>query len=290
MRTRLLTLARADGHDFQLLLTRYANERLLYRIASSPHAGGFVLKGATLFAAWAGKPHRETRDLDLLALGHPDERRLRQIFTDVLAQEASLDGMRFDPDTLSLGPIRGHQASGGVRIALVGALTTARVRVQVDVGFGDATTPEPSVAEIATLLDFPAPRLLTYPRETVVAEKLEAMVLLGLSNSRMKDFYDVAVLARDFAFDGALLTRAIVATFERRKTALPTGWPIALTDSFANDAAKRALWSGFLRKADIRETPSLAETIAGVRAFVEAPLIAAATGVPAPAAWRKGWR
>ncbi|MCX5742526.1 MAG: nucleotidyl transferase AbiEii/AbiGii toxin family protein [Proteobacteria bacterium] len=162
------------------------------------------------------------------------------------------------------------------------------MRLQVDVGFGDAITPEASVVEFPPLLDFPAPRLQAYPRDTVVAEKLEAMVQLGMANSRMKDFYDVAMLARDFDFDGALLARAIRATFERRKTILPTTTPVALTAAFAEDSTKKTQWSGFVRKAGVRDAGSLVETIATVRVFVEAPLAAAANDTPVPDTWRAG--
>ncbi|HET7753517.1 MAG TPA: nucleotidyl transferase AbiEii/AbiGii toxin family protein, partial [Anaeromyxobacteraceae bacterium] len=175
-----------------------------------------------------------------------------------------------------------------IRVELIARVTTAQVRLQVDVGFGDAITPEAGVVAFPPLLDFPAPRLRAYPRETVVAEKLEAMVHLGLANSRMKDFYDVAVLARDFDFDGPLLTRAIRATFERRKTPLPTTTPAALTAAFAEDPMKKTQWSGFVRRAGLRDAGTLAETIAEVRAFVAAPLAAAANGASAPLSWRAG--
>lgn len=285
---RLLRLARAQGDDFQLLLTRYANERLLFRLASSPHAERFVLKGAALFTLWTGKPHRATRDLDLLGFGDPGVTHVREVFSEVIALGVPDDGVRFDLGSLAAGLIREEQRYGGVRIELVARVANARVRLQVDIGFGDAITPEPSIVEFPPLLDFPAPRLRAYPRETVVAEKIEAMVQLGLANSRMKDFYDVAVLARDFDFDGALLTRAIRATFERRKTPLPTMTPVALTEAFAEDPAKKTQWSGFVRKAGVRDAGNLAETIAAVRAFVEAPLAAAANGTPAPGTWRAG--
>jgi hypothetical protein len=178
-----------------------------------------------------------------------------------------------------------------VRVEVVARVTNARVRLQVDVGFGDAVTPEAMLVEIPPLLDFPAPRLRAYPRETVVAEKLEAMVKLGMANSRMKDFYDIAVLARSFSFDGELLTRAIRATFERRKTTLPTTTPVALTAIFAEDSMKKTQWSGFVRKVGILGGESLADTISAVRAFVEAPLLAAAGAGPVPKSWQvgKGW-
>lgn len=286
VRARLLHLARERGEDFQLVLTRYANERLLFRIATSEHGQRFVLKGAALFTLWTGKPHRATRDLDLLGFGDPGEEHVREVFAEVLALGVPDDGVRFDLGTLSVGLIREEQEYGGVRVELLARLTNAHVRLQVDVGFGDAITPEASVVEFPPLLDFPAPRLRAYPRETVVAEKLEAMVQLGVANSRMKDFYDLAVLARDFDFEGELLTRAIRATFARRKTPLPTTTPVALTAAFAEDPTKKTQWSGFVRKAAARDTGTLIETIAAVRAFVEKPLLAAANVTPPPGPWR----
>src|ERR1019366_3165177 len=261
---RLLGLAREQGEDFQLLLTRYANERLLFRLSASGHAQQFVLKGPALFALWTGKPHRATRDLDLLGFGDPGVAHVREVFSKVLAHNVVDDGFHFDLATLEVDLIREDQEYGGVRVDVVARVTNARVRLQVDVGFGDAITPEALVVEIPPLLDFPAPRLRAYPRETVVAEKLEAMVKLGMANSRMKDFYDIAVLARSFSFDGELLTRAIRATFECRKTPLPTTTPVALTATFAEDSMKKTQWSGFVRKVGILGGDTLAETIAVV--------------------------
>jgi len=288
VRARLLDLARKRSEDFQLVLTRYANERLLFRLAMSRHAPRFVLKGATLFTLWTGIPHRATRDLDLLGFGDPGEQRVRDVFAEVLSLDVPDDGVRFDLDSLAVSLIREDQTYGGVRVALIARVTEAQIRLQVDVGFGDVITPEASVVEFPPLLDFPAPRLHAYPRETVVAEKLEAMVQLGMANSRMKDFFDVAVLARIFDFDGELLTRAIRATFERRKTPLPTMTPVALTATFSEDPTKKTQWRGFLRKSGAPDVATLAETIDVVRGFVEAPLDAAANGSPAPTLWRAG--
>jgi predicted nucleotidyltransferase component of viral defense system len=288
VRARLLRLARERGEDFQLILTRYANERLLFRLTSSNHAEQFVLKGAALFTLWTGKQHRATRDLDLLGFGDPGEDHMRAIFLEVLTLDVDDDGVRFDLDSLAVGPIREEQAYGGVRIEVVARLTTARVRLQVDVGFGDAITPEAIVVEFPPLLDFPAPRLRAYPRETVVAEKLEAMIQLGMANSRMKDFYDIAVIARDYDFEAETLSRAIRATFERRQTWLPTTLPVALTATFADDPTKRTQWTGFVRKAGVRDAHSLAETVAAVAEFVASPLLAAANAVEYNASWRAG--
>jgi hypothetical protein len=285
VRARLLRLARELGEDFQLVLTRYASERLLFRLASSAHAQRFVLKGASLFTLWTGKPHRATRDLDLLGLGDPGQEHVRQVFAEVLALDVPDDGVRFDLDTLAVGLIREEQEYGGIRVELVARVTNALVRLQVDVGFGDPITPEAAVVDFPALLDFPAPRLRAYPRETVVAEKLEAMVQLGMANSRMKDFYDIFVLARDFDFDGDLLTRAIRATFGRRKTPLSTSLPVALTATFADDPTKKTQWSGFVRKAGVDDAGSLAEAVAAVAAFTEKPLLTAAQGTSLTATW-----
>ena len=214
--------------------------------------------------------------------------RVREIFTDVLSLEVADDGVRFDLGSLTVGLIREDQEYGGVRVEFIARVTNAQVRLQVDVGFGDAITPEATVVEFPVLLDFPAPRLRAYPRETVVAEKLEAMVQLGLANSRMKDFYDVAVLARDFDFDGDLLARAIRATFERRKTPLPAATPVALTAAFAEDPSKKTQWAGFVRKAGVRDAGSLADTVAAVAAFSEPLLMGAARGTFGGKHWRPG--
>jgi len=286
VRGRLQRLSRERREDFQLLLTRYANERLLFRLATSRHGHGFVLKGAALFTLWTGRPHRVTRDIDLLGFGEATESHIRAVFTEALSLEVEDDGVTFDLETLAVGPIREEQEYGGVRVELVARITTARVRLQVDVGFGDAITPSAVVVEFPPLLDFPGPRLRAYPRETVVAEKVEAMVQLGMANSRMKDFYDVALLARTFDFDGELLLRAIRATFDRRKTALPRVLPLALTSAFADDATKKTQWSGFARKAGVQDMGSLAEAVSAVAAFIGEPLLAAAQGGSHAYRWR----
>lgn len=248
VRQRLLNLARDRGEDFGLVLTRYALERVMYRLSVSEHREQFVLKGAMLFALWADDPHRPTRDLDLLGHGTIDTQRLEQVFREVIGVEVENDGLEFLAETVRGERIREDEEYEGVRVRLEARLAAARIKIQIDVGFGDVVTPVPQEMEYPVLLAYPAPRLLTYPRETVVAEKFEAMVKLGIANSRMKDFYDLWVMARDFEFDGALLSRAIKATFERRGTALPTGVPLALSDEFSEDQAKKTQWAAFLRR------------------------------------------
>ena len=288
VRARLLKLAQERAEDFQLVLTRYANERLLYRLAQSPHAERFVLKGATLFTLWTGRPHRATRDLDLLGFGEPSVDGLRTVFAELLAIDVGDDGVVFHAGELDVGLIREDQEYGGIRIVTSAQVKAARVRLQVDVGFGDAVTPEAAVVEFPTLLDFPAPRLRVYPRETVVAEKLEAMVQLGMANSRMKDFYDLAVLSNLFEFDGELLTRAIRATFERRKTAVPDGLPVALTAEFADDPSKRMQWAAFVRKTGARDVADLPAAVAAIVHFIEQPFAAAAGRGGGLARWPPG--
>jgi len=288
VRARLLRLARERGEDFQLLVTSYANERLLYRLAVSSHASRFVLKGAALFTLWTGKPHRATRDLDLLGFGDPSEAHVRSVFADVLALYVGDDGVKFDSGSLQVGPIREEQEYGGVRVVVIAQVTSARVRLQIDVGFGDAITPNAVAVDFPPLLDFPAPRLLAYPRETVVAEKLEAMVQLGLASSRMKDFYDLVVLSRMFEFDGDLLVRAVRATFERRGTPLPMDLPLALTPAFATDRIKTTQWTGFVRKSGAGDVGDLPAAVADITGFAKEPLAAAANGARFPGTLASG--
>ncbi len=288
VRARLAQRARDRGEDFQLVLTRYANERLLYRLATSSHADRFILKGAALFTIWVGHPHRPTRDLDLLGFGDAGEGHLREVFVDLLGRVMPDDGVVFDVEGLHVGPIRDDQEYGGVRVTTTATIAAARVRIQVDIGFGDAVTPSAELVDFPTLLDFPAPQLRAYPRETVVAEKVEAMVQLGMANSRMKDFFDVAMLADLFPFDGALLACAIRATFARRLTALPHGLPVALTDAFANDASKRTQWKAFARKAGIDTTLDLPTTVERLARFASKPLEIASTDAPWGGAWLAG--
>ncbi|MCW5830324.1 MAG: nucleotidyl transferase AbiEii/AbiGii toxin family protein [Deltaproteobacteria bacterium] len=293
VKARLLRLAKERGEDFQLLLVRYANERLLYRLSVSSYREQFVLKGASLFVLWSGKPHRPTRDLDLLGFGDPGEARIRRIFGEIAAIPATDDGIEFDRGSLEVGPIREDQDYGGVRAVMLAHLDTARIRVQVDIGFGDAMTPDAENVELPALLDAPPPKIRIYSRETVVAEKLEAMVRLGLVNSRMKDFYDLAFLSRNFSFEGGLLVQAVRATFERRGTPLPDTLPEALGPSFYEDTGKQRQWAGFLKKSGLDGEPGLPSVIAEITGFVR-PLIEAAkgTGKTWIARWRAGgpWR
>ncbi|MFK5956406.1 MAG: nucleotidyl transferase AbiEii/AbiGii toxin family protein [Planctomycetota bacterium] len=269
---------RKEGGDFQALLERYALERLLYRLSQSPYADRFVLKGAQLFALWAGTPHRPTRDVDFLGYGDSSAEAMHAIFAE-LAQLPDMpdDGLIWDAGTLQVAPIRKEAEYGGIRLGWVALLHGAQIRVQVDVGFGDAITPGATMITWPSLLDLPAPTLRAYPPETVIAEKLEAAVKLGRLNSRMKDFYDLHWLAQNRTFDTAVLIRAIRATFERRQTPLPDTCPLALTQAFAEDKDKQTQWQAFLRKNDLA-APPLAQVIQTLHDFLW-PLLRQAGGV-----------
>jgi predicted nucleotidyltransferase component of viral defense system len=207
VRQRLLNLAGQTNQDFGLLLTKYALERLLYRLSVSNHRDDFVLKGALLFQLWTSEPCRPTRDLDLLGQGDGSTERYRTIFTKLCSQEVEDDGLTFLSDTIRVEKIRDEEDYEGVRVLLTAHLANARIPLQIDVGFGDVISPGPVELEYPTLLPFPAPKLRAYSKESVVAEKFEAMVKLGMANSRMKDFYDLWVMARRFEFRGPSFRR-----------------------------------------------------------------------------------
>ena len=282
---RLLTLAKQRGDDYSLLLNRFAMERLLARVSTSPYAERFLLKGALLFALWYDAPHRPTRDADLLGFGPDDEANLIATFRDIAAMDLG-DGIVFDPESVQAQAIREDNTYGGTRITLVSRIGSARCALQIDVGFGDAVTPGPQTMAYPTLLnDFKAPTLRVYPVYTVIAEKYQAMVMLGQANSRLKDFFDLAVIARRTELDGATLAAAITATFARRQTALPTQRPLALTKQFSGDAAKLRQWQAFLNKNRI-DAASLGDTVALLDDLLWPPTQVAATNSQATAIWR----
>src|SRR5208282_4310101 len=195
VRARLGTLAREKGINLELLLVRYVHERLLYRLCQSKHRQRFILKGAMLQTIWLADPFRPTRDLDLLGQGDSEPEILRATFREILAIECD-DGIVFDLDGLVVEPIRQETEYGGLRVETTAHIAGARVKIQIDLGFGDAITPDASEIDYPALLDQPAPRIRAYPKETVVAEKLQAIVILGATNGRMKDFYDLWMMSR----------------------------------------------------------------------------------------------
>ncbi|TPK82541.1 nucleotidyl transferase AbiEii/AbiGii toxin family protein [Mesorhizobium sp. B2-4-13] len=273
VRARLLQLAKASGQSFDLVLTRFTLERLLFRLSRSPHANRFILKGAMLMMSWFDDPHRGTRDLDLLGFGDPSAEPMLATFRDILAQDAD-DGVQFDADALRIDRIREELEYGGLRLRTTASISGARISLTIDIGFGDALEPGAEELDYPSMLDFPMPRLRGYARETVIAEKFQAMVALGRANSRMKDFYDIWILSRSFTFDDDRLPRAIAATFERRATAIPQDLPDALTHAFAEDAAKRRQWRAFV--GDLAHDPGDLGNVIGDLAGFLMPQAAAA--------------
>ena len=261
---RLKQHPETSKQDFNLTLTQYGLERLLYRLSVSEHAPSFLLKGALLFQLWYGQPHRPTRDADLLGFGPDDVPTLVGVFRSICSIAVD-DGIVFDPESVAGSPIRKDAGYGGVRIDVRATLDGARLALQVDIGFGDAVTPDAQPITYPTLLtDVPAPTLRAYPKATVVAEKLHAVTVLGMTNTRMKDFFDLWVLLHDTTLDDAELQRAIEATFTRRQTALPSAQPIGLSDVFAGDATKQLQWRAFLKKNRL-DAMDLGEVVRYVR-------------------------
>ncbi len=248
VRQRLLNLARETGTEYNSVLQQYAVERFLFRLGASSEVDRFTLKGAALFRVWAAGDLRPTRDVDFLGEGVEDDAALRAAIEAICDVPCPEDGVVFDPGTIRIDTIRGEQINGGLRVRIHGSLGQARLPLQVDIGFGDVITPRRTEQDYPTLLDQPAPRIWTYPRETLVAEKLEAMVQLGLKNSRAKDFWDVACLARRFAFDGETLRTAIAGTFGRRRTAFGRERPEALLPGFYEDATRARRWTDLRRQ------------------------------------------
>jgi predicted nucleotidyltransferase component of viral defense system len=286
VRDRLLNVARQSGRDYQLTLTHYALERLLHRLSASPHSNRFVLKGALLYTVWLQDPFRPTRDLDLLGHGDSDASAIISVFREILALPVEDDGVVFDVEAITAAPIREGARYEGIRVETTAMLGTARIPIQIDIGFGDVITPRTMEIEYPTALGGPAPRLRAYPRETVVAEKLEAAVSLGFANSRMKDFYDLFMLAQHFAFDGPTLVQAVIATFTRRGTAIPVGIPDGLSSEFVSLPETQARWRAFTTRAQLSTVAlPLESCMETIRGFAQ-PVLDAAAGIsPNPGRW-----
>jgi predicted nucleotidyltransferase component of viral defense system len=289
IRARLLNEAKARHEEFQNFLMQYARERWLYRLSQSAHRERFVLKGAMLFAVWNDQPHRATQDLDLLGFGSSSIPDLEQAFREICATPAPDDGLEMLADSVKGRAIREENIYDGVRLTLTALLGNARIPLQIDVGFGDSLTPEPELIEYPTILSLPAPHLRAYRRETVIAEKFNAMVELELRNTRLKDFYDLWVLAGTCDFDGGTLTEAIKATFARRRTSLPTEPPVALTAAFSEDVTKQNQWRAFVRRSKLQAgEATLPEVIARLRDFLLLPIEALAAGRNFRLTWKAG--
>ena len=284
VRARLQNHARATKRPFQELLQYYAMERFLYRL-STTHRARFVLKGALMLHVWDAPLARATKDLDFLGRLDNSLENLERVMREVCTADVEPDGMAFDPATVKTERIKEDADYEGVRVRFIGLLGKARVTMQIDVGFGDVVTPGPVDITYPTLLDFRAPALAGYPRETVVAEKFQAMVYLGSLNSRMKDFYDVWRLSRRFAFDGSALAKAIAATFANRGTAMET-IPVSFTTEFTEQARTAAQWNAFRNKLPNAECP---ETLAEVVALLAHFLLPVARACVAGTSFEQHW-
>lgn len=283
VRQRLLNRARNDGRPFNELLQYYAMERYLYRLSRSRHGSRFVLKGALLLRVWDAPLGRPTMDIDLLGMTDNDVDAIERQVLEVLREPVVEDGLVFDAESVEAQRIVEGASDHGVRTRFRAHLAGARVRVQIDIGFGDPVHPAAVEAEFPTLLEFPAPRLLCYSRESAVAEKFEAMARHGELNSRMKDFYDVWLLSRSFAFHGPTLAEAIRRTFASREVDVQ-GTIAAFSDSFAS--AKATQWQAFRRRGGVEHAPDAFSTVVrSVATFLEPVATAISSGNEVPATW-----
>lgn len=252
IKARLMNVSRAKGTPFDVTLIQYTLERILYRLSVSPHRNRFILKGGMLLTTWIDDDARFTRDLDLLGHGEASEDAIRGVFADLFAISAE-DGLKFQTGDVAVTPIREEMEYGGFRLKTVAMLDRTRIPVTIDVGYGDVVTPAARDIDYPVLLDMPLPHIRSYPPETVVAEKFQAIVTLGMANTRMKDYYDLWILGKTTEFDVAALAQAIAATFLRRKTAVPAQPPVGLTREFATDDAKIRQWRAYLDSLGVGE-------------------------------------
>jgi len=288
VRQRLLNQARAQERPFQELLQYFAMERFLYRLSKSTFADRFVLKGALLLTAWRAPLSRPTMDIDLAGRTSNELNHIAELMGAVCGMATEPDGIEFVPASIEVSRIKEDADYEGVRVRFHATLARARIPMQIDIGFGDVIVPAPSELEYPTLLDFPAPLLYAYPRETVVAEKLEALTKLGLLNSRMKDYYDLALLSRMYPFNGEQLIAAISATFRHRGTRIEAE-PAGLTDAYYEDPARALQWRAFVRRSRFTEQPDdLRQLVFEVRRFASPLLLAAAGDQALPVDWPAG--
>jgi len=268
IRQKLRNLAHEREEDFDFVLRQYVMQRLLYRLSLSEYSGQFLLKGALLFWVWNENFHRPTRDIDLLSFGDNDVPHLEAVFRQIVSQDED-DGLTFDVDSVSGVEIKQDADYSGVRITGFANLKNARIPFQVDIGYGDAVVPAAEEVKLPVYLDLPAPQLKAYPVYAVIAEKFQAMVMLGIANSRMKDFYDIRVIAHTMILDGNVLAQAIKATFETRKTIISTEALTLFNDEFKQDTGKNIQWNAFLNKNNITDEVDFSDVVTEIQEFIE---------------------
>ncbi len=263
-------------------------ERFLYRLAKSPFSDRFVLKGALLLTAWRAPLSRPTMDIDLAGRTGNELEHIAELVSTVCEVPVEPDGIDFNRRSIEVSRIKEDADYEGVRIRFHATLAKARIPMQIDIGFGDVIVPAPTEVEYPTLLEFPAPVLLAYPKETVIAEKLEALTKLGLLNSRMKDYYDLALLSRMYPFEEERLAKAIVATFRHRGTTIEAE-PIGLTEAYADDPARVVQWRAFVHRSRFREASGdLARLVTEIRQFALPVLSTVVAGKSFIASWKPG--
>lgn len=286
VRAQLQSKAKEANRPFAELLQYYGMERFLYRFSRSKYADKFILKGALMFTVWKVPERRTTLDMDFSAKYDNKVSSIEKVIKEICKVQVVPDGLIFDPKTVGGQKIKEDADYEGVRIKFQGFLERARIPMQFDVAFGDTIYPKPKTVDYPVILDLPKPRLKGYPAESVISEKFEAMVKLGLLNSRMKDFYDLWLMIRRFDFDGSKLTEALKRTFDRRKTSLPQNKPLFAEEIYDEKSDRQILWTAFLKKSDIKYVPEKLHTIASdIENFLIKPLIAIGKGGEFNKAW-----
>jgi len=269
---KLVRLSKDRGDDPNLILIHYAVERFLYRLSQTKEAKRFILKGAMLFYVWTEKPHRPTRDLDLLAIGDSSSERIYKFIQTICNLRVIDDGLFFDETSITIKKIKQEDVYDGFNIQLNAYLGKARITVKVDIAFGDIVTPEVLMIEYPTLLNSPVLKLLSYPYESVIAEKFHSIVVLGMANSRMKDYYDLFIMINEFKFQNPVLKNAIENTFQCRQTDIPSSLPIGLSNEFAHNDLKQKQWAGFLKRNKIQDASKTLGTVVNSLGLFFAPL------------------
>lgn len=273
VRGRLQDQARKTNRPFAEVFQYYGMERFLYRFAQSKYSKSFVLKGALMFTVWDVPERRTTVDIDFLGRFDNEIKKIEKVIREACNIKVPADGLIFDAKTVKGRRIKEDADYEGVRVTFLGFLEKSEIPMQIDIGFGDVITPKPSQVNYPTLLDFPAPHLQGYTFESVVAEKFEAMIKLGTLNSRMKDFYDVWLMTRQFNFEGKQLAAAIKATFEHRKTAFPTVKPFFATGIYTEESVQATMWKAFLRKGALKSAPdNMANAVQTIENFLFEPV------------------
>ncbi len=286
---RLKNLARQNKVAFDYILLRYTIERFLFRLSLSPHSTRFILKGASAFSVWLGPIFRVTRDADLYCSGNPDPVFLLQCFREICERDVPPDGVIFDSDAMEVSEIKKDQLYQGSRITFPAYIAQARVVLQFDIGFGDSIFPDAEFCEYPVLLESEKPKIRVYPQYTVIAEKFEAMVTLGMKNSRLKDFFDIWLLSECFDFEFLILKQAVELTFARRRTQLPAELPLALTEEFFADPIKISQWNAFLRKVNPTQRPDSLAVAAERISILLTPIIHPSGALPSKWVATQGW-